>query len=65
MTALEQSSCSKPPRLAVNFPTRFDAQIRAEIIVTFLQGFFRVVRTLETQSEMEKQVEVLLVGIGL
>lgn len=46
-------------------PAGFDDEVTAEIIVTYLQGFFRVVQVLKNREEMWKQVEVLLKGLGL
>jgi TetR/AcrR family transcriptional repressor of nem operon len=46
-------------------PERFDAAVGAEVLVTFLQGLFRVIRVLQSRSEMERQLEMLLGGLGL
>jgi len=46
-------------------PAQFDSRNVADIIVTYLQGFFRVVRVLHKRAEMERQIESLLVGLGL
>jgi TetR/AcrR family transcriptional repressor of nem operon len=43
----------------------FKPEIAAQVIVTYLQGFFRVVRVLKDRREMERQIEALLVGLGL
>jgi len=46
-------------------PAQFDSRNVADIIITYLQGFFRVVRVLRKRAEMERQIESLLVGLGL
>jgi TetR/AcrR family transcriptional regulator, transcriptional repressor for nem operon len=46
-------------------PHEFKADVAAEIIVTYVQGFFRVVRVLHDRKQMERQVETLLKGLGL
>lgn len=42
-----------------------DSEVAAQVIVTFLQGLFRVVRVLRSRAEMERQIEALLAGLGL
>ena len=46
-------------------PAQLDSRNVADIIITYLQGFFRVVRVLRRRAEMERQIESLLVGLGL
>jgi TetR/AcrR family transcriptional regulator, transcriptional repressor for nem operon len=46
-------------------PTNFDAETAAQIVVTYLQGLFRVARVLSDRRELENQIEVLLTGLGL
>jgi TetR/AcrR family transcriptional regulator, transcriptional repressor for nem operon len=46
-------------------PTNFDAETAAQILVTYLQGLFRVARVLSDRRELENQIEVLLTGLGL
>jgi TetR/AcrR family transcriptional regulator, transcriptional repressor for nem operon len=46
-------------------PAVFDCAVAAQIIVTYLQGFYRVVRVLNDRPQMERQIEVLLRGLGL
>ena len=43
----------------------FDSRLAAQVIVTFLQGLFRVVRVLRSRAELERQIEALLTGLGL
>jgi tetracycline repressor-like protein len=50
---------------AGELPDEFKADVAAEIIVTYVQGFFRVVRVLHDRKQMERQVETLLKGLGL
>jgi TetR/AcrR family transcriptional repressor of nem operon len=67
MRTLEQSLVERlrAARDAGELPKNFDVEVTAQLLVTFLQGFFRVVRTLKNRAELEKQVEALLRGIGL
>ncbi len=46
-------------------PADFDEQTTAEIIVTYLQGFFHVVQVLKDRQEMWRQLEALLKSLGL
>ena len=46
-------------------PRDFDAAVAAEVIVTYLQGFYRVIRVLHDRAHMERQIETLLRGLGL
>jgi len=43
----------------------FNSAVAAQVIVTFPQGVFRVVRVLRDRAEMERQVDALLSGLGL
>lgn len=43
----------------------FNARLAAQVIVTYLQGFFRVVRVMRKRTDMEQQIEELLQGLGL
>ena len=46
-------------------PARFQAALSAQIIFTFLQGYFRVVKVLKPREEMWRQIEALLSRLGL
>jgi TetR/AcrR family transcriptional repressor of nem operon len=46
-------------------PSNFPAVISAQIIFTFLQGYFRVVKALKPREEMWRQIETLLTRLGL
>jgi TetR/AcrR family transcriptional regulator, transcriptional repressor for nem operon len=46
-------------------PSDFHAETVAQVIVTYLQGLFRVVRVLNNRQQLERQIEVLLTGLGL
>jgi TetR/AcrR family transcriptional repressor of nem operon len=48
-----------------DLPRDFNAVIAAEIIVTYLQGFYRVIRVLHDRADMERQIETLLSGLRL
>jgi TetR/AcrR family transcriptional repressor of nem operon len=52
-------------RQAGELATGFDAVVAAQVIVTFLQGLFRVVRVLTDRAHMERQIEAVLGGVGL
>src|SRR5262249_17994044 len=46
-------------------PKRFNPTVTAHVLVTFLQGLFRVIRTLQDRAVVERQIELLLAGLGL
>jgi len=46
-------------------PADFQVQLSAEIIFTFLQGYFRVVKVLKPREEMWRQIETVLTRLGL
>jgi TetR/AcrR family transcriptional repressor of nem operon len=46
-------------------PGDFNVKVAARVIVTYLQGLFRVIRVLQNRAQVEQQVEMLLRGIGL
>lgn len=52
-------------KTAGELPRDFDAEIAAEVVVTYLQGFYRVIRVLHDRAHMERQIEMLLGGLGL
>ena len=43
----------------------FNVEVAAQVIVTYLQGLFRVIRVLQGRAEVERQIEALLTGLGL
>jgi TetR/AcrR family transcriptional repressor of nem operon len=43
----------------------FDCQAAAQLLVTYLQGMFRVVRVLNTRRQIERQLDSLLGGLGI
>ena len=43
----------------------FKVEATAQVIVTYLQGLFRVIRVLQSRAEVERQIETLLNGLGL
>jgi TetR/AcrR family transcriptional regulator, transcriptional repressor for nem operon len=43
----------------------FDSKTAADVMITYLQGLFRVVRVLHKRPEMERQIGALLKGLGL
>jgi TetR/AcrR family transcriptional regulator, transcriptional repressor for nem operon len=46
-------------------PKEFDSKLTAQTLVTYLQGMFRTVRVLHDRKQIEKQIEILLLGLGL
>lgn len=46
-------------------PANFDPEVTAQVLVTYLQGLFQVIRVLQDRTQMEKQIETLLHGLGL
>jgi TetR/AcrR family transcriptional repressor of nem operon len=46
-------------------PGDFNVEVAAQVIVTYLQGLFRVIRVLQNRAQVEQQIEMLLRGIGL
>lgn len=51
----------KEKELAADFPV----EAAAQILITYLQGFFRVVHVLKSRQQMWRQVETLLESLGL
>ena len=52
-------------KAAGELPRDVNAVIAAEVIVTYLQGFYRVIRVLHDRADMERQIETLLSGLRL
>ena len=52
-------------KTARELPKNFDAEVTAQLIVTYLQGLFRTIRVLHNRAQIEKQIEALLRGLGL
>ena len=50
---------------AGELPSSFQPEISAQIIFTFLQGYFRVVKVLKPRQEMWQQIEALLTTLAL
>jgi TetR/AcrR family transcriptional regulator, transcriptional repressor for nem operon len=46
-------------------PKDFNVEVAAQLVVTYLQGMFRVIRVMLTRREVERQIEALLGGLGL
>jgi TetR/AcrR family transcriptional regulator, transcriptional repressor for nem operon len=46
-------------------PADFNAEVAAQVIVTYLQGLFRVISVVTSRREVERQIELLLSGLGL
>jgi TetR/AcrR family transcriptional repressor of nem operon len=52
-------------KVAGELPEDFDANVAAQVIVTYLQGLFRTIRVLHNRAQVEKQIEALLAGLRL
>jgi len=59
------ASFDNPWNASGELPETCDCAVAAQIIVTYLQGFYRVVRVLHDHRQMEQQMETLLRGLGL
>jgi TetR/AcrR family transcriptional regulator, transcriptional repressor for nem operon len=46
-------------------PWDFNVELASSVVLTYLQGMFRVIRVMLTRAEVERQVEALLSGLGL
>src|SRR5262249_40445770 len=46
-------------------PATYDTRAVAQLLVTYLQGLFRLIRVLESRSDVERQLDVMLKGLGL
>jgi len=46
-------------------PPAFPTRAAAQVLITYLQGLFRVIRVLNSRREVEAQLESLLRGLGL
>ena len=52
-------------KLAGTLPKTFQADVAVQVLLTYLQGLFRVIRVLVDRGQVERQVEALLQGLGL
>jgi TetR/AcrR family transcriptional regulator, transcriptional repressor for nem operon len=50
---------------AGELPKDFNVEVTAQVLVTYLQGLFRVIRVLQNRTQVERQIETLLRGLGL
>lgn len=46
-------------------PQDFDVDAAAQVILTYLQGLFRTIRVLHDRAQVERQLKMLLAGLGL
>jgi TetR/AcrR family transcriptional repressor of nem operon len=46
-------------------PEDFAVEVSSQVLVTYLQGLFRVIRVLQSRAQVERQIEALLSGLGL
>jgi TetR/AcrR family transcriptional regulator, transcriptional repressor for nem operon len=47
------------------FPAAFDPVATSQVLVGYLQGLFRIIGTVHSRAQVEKQLETLLTGLGL
>jgi TetR/AcrR family transcriptional regulator, transcriptional repressor for nem operon len=55
----------KAAKEAGELPMDFDVETGAQVVVTYLQGLFRVIRVLHSRAQVERQIDALLTGLGL
>ncbi|MGD0133531.1 MAG: hypothetical protein ABSE57_15880 [Bryobacteraceae bacterium] len=46
-------------------PANFDPEVVAQVLVAYLQGLYQVIRVLQDRTQVERQIETLLRGLGL
>jgi len=46
-------------------PANVDPEVATQVLVTYLQGLFVVIRVLQNRTQIERQIEMLLCGLGL
>jgi hypothetical protein len=46
-------------------PADIDPEITAQVLVAYLQGLYQVIRVLQDRTQIERQIETLLCGLGL
>jgi TetR/AcrR family transcriptional repressor of nem operon len=46
-------------------PANFDVDVATSVLLTYLQGMFRVIQVLSTRAEVERQIDALLAGLEL
>jgi hypothetical protein len=42
-----------------------DSEVVAQVLFTYLQGLFRVIRVFQDRGRLDRQIETLLRGLGL
>src|SRR5579864_242832 len=50
-------------KAAGELPPDFKVDVAAQVVVTYLQGLFRVIRVLQSRAEVEQQIEAVLTGL--
>jgi TetR/AcrR family transcriptional repressor of nem operon len=46
-------------------PANFDPEVVAQVLVAYLQGLYQVIRVLQDRTQVERQIDTLLRGLGL
>ena len=46
-------------------PANTDPEVVAQVLVAYLQGLYQVIRVLQDRTQVERQIETLLRGLGL
>ena len=52
-------------KVSSELPKNFPSAVAAQVLITYLQGLFRVFGVLQDRGQVEKQIEALLTGLGL
>ena len=55
----------KAAKQSGELPADFEEEVAAQVLVTYLQGLFRVIRVLNARAQVERQIDALLAGLGL
>ena len=67
MTAFQSAFVARleQAKAAGELPPQFPVKATAQVLITYLQGLFRVIRVLNSRREVDQQLEALLRGLGL
>ena len=50
-------------KIAGEFPKKFNVEVATQVVLTSLQGLFRTIRILHDRTQVEKQIEALIIGL--
>jgi TetR/AcrR family transcriptional repressor of nem operon len=67
MTAFTESFRARleSAREGGELPANIDPEVVAQVLVAYLQGLYLVIRVLQDRTQVERQIETLLRGLGL